>query len=287
MARAWDATFSSVNLTVNIVASANFTATGALVFRTVMVEKEIHFATQPGTNGEKDFYDAAIASFPTLQAGVSMAGTWALNQTQTFTLNCPLPAYARDKAQIAFVGFIQDDGNRKVAQAVRAGVQALSNDAKALTLSIPFTCAPNVAPQVVVKNNGTNVITAFDITPNMNGTNGPVYNWTGSLAVGASTTITLPALPIITGQNNFSYTVGNVSGTDNNLLNNTASTQFNGVVNYATTPVAEGFTGTLFPPLYFSETPSSWERSTVGRRFWLKFHNLLNLIYTMVLQLIQ
>jgi len=269
MARAWDATFSAVNLTVNIQATANFTSVGALVFRTVMIEKEIHFASQPGTNGEKDFYDAAIAAFPTLQAGVTMTNTWINGQTQTFTLNCPLPAYARDKAQIAFVGFIQDDGNRKVAQAVRAGAQALSNDAKALSLSIPFTCSTTIVPQVLVKNNGTNVITAFNITPNMNGTNGTVYNWTGSLAVGASTTITLASMPIISGQNTFSYSIGNVSGTDNNLLNNTASTSFIGVVNYAGTPVAEGFAGTLFPPLYFSETPSTWERSTAAGGFGL------------------
>ena len=81
MARAWDATYSSVNLTVNIVATANFSSvptpstnpTGTLVFRTVMVEKYIHFNTPPGTNGEKDFEDVAIRSFPTLSTGIAMA----------------------------------------------------------------------------------------------------------------------------------------------------------------------------------------------------------------------
>ena len=46
------------------MATANFSATGTLMFRTVMVEKHVHFPVQSGTNGEKDFDDVAIAAFP-------------------------------------------------------------------------------------------------------------------------------------------------------------------------------------------------------------------------------
>lgn len=265
MARAWDATFSSVNLTVNITASANFTATGNLIFRTVMVENYIHFATQPGTNGEKDFEDVAIKSFPTLQNGVSMASTWTTGQTQTFTLNCPVPSYARDKSEIAFVGFIQDDGNQKVAQAVRAIKMPVTNDAKALVGSIPTICGTTVSPQISVYNNGSNIISSFDINPTMNGTNGSVINWTGSLAPGATTVINLPSATVIGGVNNFSYTISNVSGSDNNLPNNFAATKFIGVTNYQGSPVAEGFVGT-FPPVgfftYNNYNGPSWAKVT-------------------------
>ncbi|PBQ31849.1 hypothetical protein CNR22_08730 [Sphingobacteriaceae bacterium] len=252
MARAWDATFSSVNLTVNITASANFTATGNLIFRTVMVENVIHFATQPGTNGEKDFEDVAIKSFPTIQNGVSMVGTWITGQTQTFTLNCPIPSYARDKSEIAFVGFIQDDGNQKVAQAVRAVKMPVTNDAKALVGTIPTICGTTVSPQISIYNNGSNIISSFDINPTMNGTNGAIFNWSGSLAPGATTVINLPSTAIIGGVNNFSYTISNVSGSDNNLPNNFAGTKFFGVTNYQGTPVAEGFVGATFPPAGFA-----------------------------------
>jgi hypothetical protein len=88
MARAWNQGCTAVNLTVTIQASANYTSTGNLVFRTVMVERLIQFSVQPGTNGEKNFEDVAIKSFPTLQAGTSMVKNWVTGQTQTFTLNC-------------------------------------------------------------------------------------------------------------------------------------------------------------------------------------------------------
>lgn len=270
MARAWDATFSAVNLTINITASANFTATGALVFRTVMVEKEIHFATQPGTNGEKDFYNVAIASFPSIQAGTPMASTWTTGQTQTFTLNCPVPSYCRDKAQVAFVGFIQDDGNRKVAQSVRANPAPLANDAKAVDAVLPpLTCTNSVIPQITISNNGTNAITAFNVTPYVDGVAGTVFNWTGSLAVGASTTFPLGNVAVTNGPHTFSYTIGAVSGTDYNLANNSANTPFVIVSSYQGTPVAEGFTATAFPPAnwstYNNYNGATWiKSSTVG-----------------------
>ena len=111
--RAWNANGTAITATVNIQATANFTAVGPLVFRLVMIEEEVNFATQPGTNGEKHFYHPVIKSFPNIQTGTSMASTWTIGQTQTFTINCPLPSYVRSKAEVALVGFIQDDGNQK------------------------------------------------------------------------------------------------------------------------------------------------------------------------------
>ena len=127
----WDATYSSVTLTINIVASANFTATGSLKFRTVMIERNVDFPIAPGTTGEKHFEHVAIKSFPTLQGGTAMVPSWTTGQSQTFTLNCPLPSYVRDKSEVGFVGFIQDDGNRKVAQSVRFQLLPFADDIKA------------------------------------------------------------------------------------------------------------------------------------------------------------
>ena len=187
MNRAWDKTCSAVNLTVTIQATAPFTATGPLVFRTVMVEKAIHFATAPGSNGEKDFYDVVIKSFPTIQYGISMASTWTIGQTQTFTLNCPIPSYTRDKSQVAFVGFIQDDGNKKVAQAVRVSNAALPPDALAGISAniVDLTCISSITPTVVIRNDGTlNPITSLTLTPYIDGLPYNITTWTGNLAVG-------------------------------------------------------------------------------------------------------
>jgi len=272
MARAWDATASSINLTVTINATAPFTAVGSLIFRTVMVERLIQFSVQPGTNGEKDFEDVAIKSFPTLQAGVPMAGTWIIGQTQTFTLNCPIPSYTRKKSEIAFVGFVQDDGNQKVAQVVRAEKEALPNDAVAVNAIVPVVCSAATSPVVNILNNGINPITNMTITPSVDAVAGPVTNWTGNLAPGATVNITLNSVPVTgaPGSHLFSYNITALNAVDFNTTNNTAKATFVLANSYMTTPVSEGFPGGLYPPTGFTVInpdagTASWSRiSTVG-----------------------
>ncbi len=266
--REWDATCSSINVTVNIQATAGFTATGNLVFRLVMVEEHIEFATQPGTNGEKIFEDAAIASFPTLQAGTPMASTWVNGQTQTFTLNCPLPSYVRKKEEVAFVGFIQDDGNQRVAQAVRVSKSLLTNDAVAIDAKVAPACSSTIAPVVTVKNNGLNAITALTITPYADALVGNTTAWTGNLAPGATTTISLNSITTSTtiGAHTFSFNISALSSADNNTNNNKAKVSYVVANSYTGTPVAEGFVAGAFPPVKFTSVNSDgaigWSRVT-------------------------
>lgn len=152
LTKQWDQTMTALNVTVNILCTAAFSTTNALVFRTVMVEKLINFTVQPGTNGEKVFENPAVKSFPTLQTGVPLVGTWVPGQSKTFTLNCPIPSYIdpahnRDINQLDFVGFIQDDGNKKVAQAVRG------SDCDYVTATTAYTDVC-VGDQVTLTGNG-------------------------------------------------------------------------------------------------------------------------------------
>ena len=285
MTRAWNQAYSAVNLTVNIQATQSFSATGNLIFRLVMIERHVHFVTAPGTNGEKDFEDVAVKSFPTLQNGTPMtAGTWSVGQTQTFTINCPLPSYIRDKSEIAFVGFIQDDGNQKVAQAGLANSEGLSNDAKAVSAFVPnLSCTNTIAPDVTIKNNGNNGITNFTITPYIDGIIKPIFSWSGNLAVGASTTMAIGSITVSGGSHTFSYNISAVSGTDNNLVNNSATTKFVTISNYQTTPIVEGFTST-FPPLKWSTFNAtfgpSWVKSTSCGGFGLSSESTKMDFYT-------
>src|SRR6218665_3610893 len=136
MAKAWDQNMTTLNATVSIVASQNFNASGALIFRTVMIEKNVQFATAPGASGETSFYSPVIASFPDLQLGTSLPSNWVTNQSYSFTVNCPLPSYTRDVNQVDLVGFIQDDGNKQVEQAVRASDCQLQSISATSTQSI-------------------------------------------------------------------------------------------------------------------------------------------------------
>ena len=251
MTRAWNKTCSAVTLTVNIQATANFSAVGPLVFRTVMVERLIQFATSPGSNGEMTFEDVAIKSFPTLQAGISMASNWTVGQTQTFTLNCPIPSYTRKKTEIAFVGFIQDDGNQKVAQAARADKQALPSDAiSAPAAKVDPTCSNTIAPVVTIQNDGTaNPITGLTLTPHVDGVVGAPTIWTGNIAPGTSANITLNSMSTGTnlGAHTFSCDVdANLSQYD--FSKNATKVSYLVASSYMSGPVVEGFLSGIFPP---------------------------------------
>ena len=268
VSRAWDASCSSINLTVSIAATANFTAVGALKFRTVMVENNIDFLTAPGSNGEKHFEDVAIKSFPTLQSGISMASNWIVSQTQTFTLNCPIPSYARKKEEIAFVGFIQDDGNQRVAQAVRVQKSVLSNDAIALSAKVAATCSSTISPIISVYNNGLNAITALTITPYIDGAIAPTISWNGNIAPATSATISLNTIssPTNTGAHTFSYNISAMNGTDGNMTNNSTKVSYLVASDFQGSPVSEDFALTNFPPVKWAAVNSnsgpSWTRVT-------------------------
>jgi hypothetical protein len=262
MDRSWtDASASTVNLTITVKATAPFQATGNLMFRTVMVERLIQFSVQPGTNGEKNFEDAAIASFPTTKTGTvvtgmgtALPGTWTVGQTQTFTLSCPLPAYVRKKSEVAFVGFIQDDGNKTVAQAVRADKQGTDAiDAHAVSVNAPVIyCNSGFTPTLQVHNNGTSAITDFTVTPYVDGVAGTPFSWNGNLANGAFTTFTMNTVSATqAGGHTFSVQITNVAGGESNVTNNGTSTSFYQGTGTKGSSVTEGFVQTSFPPTLF------------------------------------
>ncbi|MDI1356231.1 MAG: T9SS type A sorting domain-containing protein [bacterium] len=273
MQRDWNYNCSAITLTVNITASAPFSASaaGKLKFRCVMVERLIQFSVQPGTNGEKDFEDAAIKSFPTLQNGTAMADNWTIGQSMTFTMSCAIPSYTRKKSEIAFVGFIQDDGNQKIAQACRAAKAPLPPDGlSTLAANVNVTCSNAITPKITVNNTGANAITSIDVMPYIDGVAGALINWTGNIAIGTTTTISLGSVPAptVAGAHTFSYNVVNMNSPVFNITGNSSKVSFLVVGSYQGTPVAEGYTSTVFPPTGWAlsnadQGGATWNRNTL------------------------
>ncbi|MDI1356230.1 MAG: T9SS type A sorting domain-containing protein [bacterium] len=263
----WNIGQSAVVVTVNITASANFNSVGPLIFRCVMVERLIQFATAPGTNGEKIFEDVVIKSYPSLQGGTSMATGWITGQTQSFVLTCAVPSYIRDIKQISMVGFIQDDGNRTVAQATRS--QA-NNDAVAVSTKLDPVCTSTAAPLITVSNSGASSISNMTIASYVDGIAGGTTTWAGNLASGASTTILLNSItsPAGAGAHTFSYNITAMNGVDFNMANNGNKVSFVVGTGASGNTIAEGFTSTVFPPAAWTSVNVNggitWSRSTVA-----------------------
>lgn len=272
MRHEWNSTKTAITVTVNITASANFNAVGPLIFRCVMVERLIQFSVQSGTNGEKKFEDVAIRSYPDIQNGTLMNSSWLSGQTQTIVLTCVPPTYTRRLDQISFVGFIQDDGNRKVAQATRS--KSLY-DAAVVDVSVDPACNSTVAPSVNVQNLGLEGITAMTITPYIDGQAGQITTWTGNLPYGNLTNISLGSLPnaAVSGSHSFSVTITDINGTDFNPNNNGAGVSFPVYLGTTGMDVVEGFTTTAFPPTGFTsvnrDAGIGFTRSTQAGGYWI------------------
>lgn len=93
-------------------------------------------------------------------------------------------------------------------------------DVKLLSLSginSAIECNANIEPQVEITNNGISTITSVDVIYTVDGTDN-MYNWSGSLASEADTTITLPQLNLSKGEHTFEVSVNTVN--DANSVNN-------------------------------------------------------------------
>jgi hypothetical protein len=270
----YDATYSNATVNIVVASSSTFNAVGALKLRLVLTERAIHFPTAPGSNGEKDFYDAVRKCYVTTPVvvttsmtdfGTVLPSSWIAAQTQTYSIVCAIPSYINDKSQMAFVTFIQDDGNKMVWQAARSAQAVIANDAKMVSYTMPtYSCANSINPSVNILNQGPNAITAMTIVPVIDGVNQTPFLWAGTLASSASTNIALGTYPASGGAHVVTFNITNVSGGDANTNNNTATGNTALIQTYFAGPVVEPFTNATFPPANWfvvnTDKGASWSR---------------------------
>lgn len=264
--------YDSIFITCVITASENFsttTATGALKARVAMIEKQINFTSAPGTNGETTFYSVMRKMYPSA-TGTTLPTTWTTGQSQTLTFAAPIPSYIYSKAQIGVVAFVQTETDRAVQQAGMSEPQPIPVDIGATAIAgIPATqCTNTFTPTITIKNYGTNTLTSCNINYKTDAGTIQTQPWTGSLASGATQTVTLPMQTVATtGSHTFtSYTSDPNGGADDDAANNQTVKTFGTFGAAAAAPLMEGYTATAFPPAgwYINNIDNgiTWTRKT-------------------------
>jgi archaellum component FlaF (FlaF/FlaG flagellin family) len=245
-------------------------ATGKLKFRFAMTEEVISFATPPGTNGETEFHNVMRKMYPA-PLGTALRDSFDNAQADTLYFAGPIPSYIYDKAQIKFIGFIQDDNSKEIQQAGQSVPAPVNNDAQSLTLATPkyLSCATSVTPSYTLKNNGANTLTSCDIEVKLDGAVVNTVNWTGTLAPGASASPTIPAISAAAGTHLLTFTVKNPNGTpDLNNGNDVIVSAFMIASPSAATPLVEGFEGGALPAGWGIENKSrdaaTWNIANYG-----------------------
>jgi lysyl endopeptidase len=119
------------------------------------------------------------------------------------------------------------DPNNVPAYALDATVQSVTSPSGSY-------CNNVVTPVVVIKNNGTSTLTSLTISYNVNGGTNQVFNWTGSLATGATANVTLPSFfgPTAGGSHTFNCITSNPNGSaDENTSNDNISKVYTSFAN--------------------------------------------------------
>lgn len=263
------ADYDSIYITCTITASQAVSTTQAngMKAHIALVEREINFTTPPGTNGETEFFNVMRKMLPSDQ-GTTLPDSWTVGQTQTITIGAPVPSYIYDLNQLGVVAFVQDNANKAVHQAAVSLPQQLAVDASIASMSLPLLqCNTTFTPSVTLKNYGSTTLTAVDIEYQVDAGPVNVYNWTGSLASGATTTVTLPSVTTTSGSHTFTVNSDSPNSmVDYNGANDSKTGSFSIVGTSMVSPVVEGYQSTTFPPANWTlnnpDGAATWSRKT-------------------------
>lgn len=127
---------------------------------------------------------------------------------------------------------------------------SVSADAYSVAGPVSLQCASTFSPTVTLKNNSMSVtLTSCDITYAYDAGSPSVYNWTGTLAPGATTVVTLPSATFSAGSHDMDVTVDNPNASaDGNIFNNDMAYGFNVNTGSATAaPYTNNCSATGFP----------------------------------------
>lgn len=181
---------------ITMVAVASMEVTGNLAAHNVVIEKNIHFNSPPGSNGEKDFKNVMKKMLPSKDGTPiptpMVSGDYIIVQEAWKLANI------YDKAQLAAVAFVQNKTTKEIHQSVNSTTTPVTlpydNDLQVMDVSNVSTtnCSGVITPLVTIRNNGNNTVTAFSLKYRVNNESEALFSWSGSIGSLQKTVISLP-----------------------------------------------------------------------------------------------
>jgi hypothetical protein len=244
----------SIDVTVNVNCTQAVTGSDMRVMIAV-VEREVIFASAPGSNGETEFHNVLKQYLPGT-AGTNVAASWAVGDAQTVTESWTL-SNVYDDNQLSVIAWVQDFSGNEIHQGGYSAPTA-TNNLSAMAFGIEGlpkeVCGNTVTPSVVIRNSGGTDLTSLTINYDVNGVPATPYQWTGNLAFLENATVALPAASFTPQANNtFNVSLSAPNGgVDDYPADDASSATFNEAVEGGSSVVV-----TIVPDNYGSET--TWE----------------------------
>ncbi len=247
VAHEFNANWDSVFITVGVTA-AQAVASGSWVLQIALIEKNMIYATPPGSNGETEFHNVTRKMYPTA-AGTTLPTSWTNGQLQTVTIAAPLPNYIRDIAEVGVIAFVQNNTTKEVAQAAKSDPLPVPLYSSVTPPPTRFyNCNEQLTPVLNVTNLGSQAITTMVIDQKVNGTSTTV-NWSGNLAAGANVNCTLNPMTLNAGSNTIEYRVVSMNGQPHpSAVRGTATAKMFLQTSKVNT-LSQSFLAAAFPPL--------------------------------------
>ena len=154
-----------------------------------------------------------------------------------------------------------------ITEAATAGI-----DCGVYAITPNFGCSGTYNPVVTIGNYGTTTLTSCTIAYQLDASAPSTFAWSGSLATGAKTTVTLPSVATTAGAHTFTAaTVAPNSSTDVLNTNDSKTINITAFGPSIALPVTEGFESTTFPPTNWKldnpDAPATtWVRSTSAHK---------------------
>lgn len=219
-------------ITVFVMAKASADVSGSLKLMVGVIEKEIHFTSAPGSNGERDFYSVMKKLLPS-SSGTSL-GNMTAGDYVSFSFKWAL-ANVYNIDQLSAVAWIQDGTTKEVFQACKSTdsfTPFYNNDAAMTNVSNvkDMICSGIAEPKAVITNFGVNTITTADIEVLVNDEIVKTLTWEGNLPSLASATINMDEITFpVELDNVLKIQVTNINGIeDEGKGNNVATFSFDG-----------------------------------------------------------
>ncbi|HRY32608.1 MAG TPA: choice-of-anchor J domain-containing protein [Bacteroidales bacterium] len=245
------------------------TVTGTLVAHTAIVERNIYFASAPGSNGEKHFESVMKKMLPTDQ-GSTLPTSWSTGDSTVLSFSWPL-ANVYNPLQLSVVVFIQGNTTKEVYQA-GFSYPLLSADAGIVAVTgSTLSCTSSVTPTVMLRNFSSIPLDSATIGYVISGGTPQTFVWTGNLGYYHKAAVTLPVINL-PGPGLYTLKVyaslpnGNP---DQVAQNDTAVSTLTYLNVPAAAPISQDFSLPDFPPLNWSlENPGNdtykWRRASAS-----------------------
>ena len=191
-------------IAVHVMGRASIDIESELKLHVGVIEREIHFNSAPGPNGERDFYSVMKKLLP--NSNGQNLGTLKANDYFAYSFTWEL-ANIYNMDQLDAIAWVQSSSTKEVLQACKsseafepfyaneAGVSNFSNVKS-------VTCSGVEEPKIVLTNFGSNNLTSAELDVLINGESVRTLTWNGNLSTFASEVVDLGEISFPVEENN-------------------------------------------------------------------------------------